>query len=271
MKIARITVALSFVCAAALAQSEGVAEFKGSMGGGSGQSIPSSNKVYFKKDVAIRSEMEMDLTSVAREDRGGSRGMMPSHYRMVMIQKLSEPDRMVTINEDTKSYSVMDLKKTREGTPENTATYTVKKFGRDTVAGHACEKALVTSSTGSEIELCVSNELGSSAAWLAAQSRRERSANMLNALREAGLSGFPIRWVIRDKKEQKVIGQMELVRLDWKSVPASMFEVPAGYRETSTMESRMTPEQQKAMKDALDQMTPEQRKMYEEMMKKKQQ
>ncbi len=88
MKIAPIAVAASFVCAVALAQSEGVAEFKGSMSGGPGQPIPSTSKVYFRKEFAVRSEMEMDLTSVAREDRSGSRGMMPSRYRMVMIQKL---------------------------------------------------------------------------------------------------------------------------------------------------------------------------------------
>src|SRR5262249_7925006 len=161
-----------------------------------------------------------------------------------------------------KTYSITDLKKTREDMPESKTTWTVKKLGRDSVAGHPCEKALVSASTGSEMELCVSTEFFPSAAVLAAQYRRERSSNFLAALQEAGLNGFPIRWSVRDKKEQRVVGTMELVRLEKKPVPSSLFEIPAGYRETSGMGVMMTPEQEKAMKDALDKMTPEQRKMY---------
>ncbi len=253
----------------ALAQSEGVAEFKGTMSGGPGKSAPSTGRVYFRKGAAYRTEWETDLTGIAKKETDAPKGMMPSRYRMVMIQKLSDPDHMVTVNDDTKTYSITDLKKLREEMPNTThTTYTVKKLGRDSVAGIACEKALVTSSSGSEMELCVSTDLFPSAAFLAAQNRHDRSGNLLTALKENGLNGFPIRWVAREKGDQRVVGTMELVRLDWKPVPASLFEIPAAYRETSAMGVMMTPEQEKAVKDALEKMTPEQRKQYEEMMKK---
>jgi hypothetical protein len=272
MKSVRIAAAALFVRATALAQSEGVAEFKGTMSGGSGESIPNTSTVYFSK-VAYRMEMQMDMRSLARKE--GSQGMVPSRYRMVTIQKLSDLDHLLTLNEDSRTYSVTDLKKVREDFGKNRempqVTYTVRKLGRDSVAGFACEKALVTSSSGSEMELCISIELFPSAAWLAAQNRSDRSGNLFTALRDNGLDGFPIRWIARDKKDQRVTATMELSRFERKPVSASLFEVPPGYRETSAMGVMMTPEQEKAMKDALEKMTPEQRKMYEEMMKKQKQ
>ena len=271
MRAARFAAALVALLPAlsgtALAQSEGVAEFKGTMHPGSGQSAPSTATVYFKKGVAFRSELDMSLAGVAGRESGAARGAMPSHYKMAMIQKLSDPDHIVTLNDERKTYSIMDLKKIREDANMPRSTYTVQKLGKDTVAGFSCEKALVTSSSGTQMELCISTEIFPSAAWLAAQDRGG-SGNLLTALRDNGLNGFPIRWSVQSKRDQKVVATMELVRLQWKPVPASLFEIPAGYRESSAMESMMSPEQEKMMKDALEKMTPEQRKMYEEMMKK---
>jgi hypothetical protein len=64
---------------------------------------------------------------------------------------------------------------------------------------------------------------------------------------------------------------MELVKLDRRSVPASTFEIPAGYTEAKGGMGMMSPEQQKMMQDQLSKMTPEQRKAYEDAMKRSQQ
>ena len=57
---------------------------------------------------------------------------------------------------------------------------------------------------------------------------------------------------------------MELVKLDRRSVPASTFEIPAGYTEAKAGMGMMSPEQQKRMQDQLSKITPEQRKAYED-------
>ena len=44
--------------------------------------------------------------------------------------------------------------------------------------------------------------------------------------------------------------------------------MPAGYKETDFAVGGLTPEQEKAMSEALKRMSPEQRKQYEEMMKR---
>src|SRR5262249_37304693 len=120
---------------------------------------------------------------------------------------------------------------------------------------------------------CVASDWKMPSSWLRAWNRREEQASPLAALREAGLTGFPVRWVFRHKGEKESWSSMELVRFTKQSVPASTFEIPAGYRRVdNTFETSMTPEQQKAVTDArqkmLENMTPEQRKQYEEMMKR---
>ncbi len=68
---------------------------------------------------------------------------------------------------------------------------------------------------------------------------------------------------------------MELTRVEKKSLPASLFQVPAGYKQTDTAIGGLSPEQEKAMRDARSQMdeamknmTPEQRKAVEDAMKR---
>ena len=87
---------------------------------------------------------------------------------------------------------------------------------------------------------------------------------------EAGLKGFPVKMTMLRKDGNPEI-EMELIKLDRRSVPASTFEIPAGYTEAKAGMGMMSPEQQKRMQDQLSKMTPEQRKAYEDAMKRAQQ
>ena len=265
MKIARIA-AIAFLAAApvALAQFEGVAEFKASTTSGRGETIPGHGTFYIGKN-AVRGEWQMDLAAGGSQKRDPH---APSKYRSTILQRLSEPDKMYMFNEENKTYSVLDLKKARESEARSPQNYKVAKTGRDTVAGLSCDKAVITGPTRSQIEVCVTRELAPSSAWMSVMNR-ERSG-FLGALRANGIDGFPIRMTTRDPNNKNIVSTYELVRVEKKSLPASTFEIPAGYRETSVAASGMTPEQEKALKDALSRMTPEQRKQYEEMTKKQQ-
>ena len=224
-------IALLALCAPCFAQTEGVAEFKGSTVAG-GKTIASSGKVYLAKN-AYRMEWEID----AKE------GAAPASGRMVIIQKLSDPDHIVNIDDARKMYSITDLKEFREASPqERRETYTARKTGRDTVGGYPCEKALVTSSGGTRSEICVCPELYPSSAFLALQSRRDRSNNLVKALRANGLDAFPIRFVMRTRGSTQPLSTMELVRFEKKPVAPSLFEVPKGYTRASDTPAAMAPE-----------------------------
>ena len=263
--------ALCLLAAApALAQFEGVLEMKMTMregGTGTGRTYVST--------VGWRTEMEMQMPRMQEATGKGS-------YRITMLGKLADPDKVYSINDEQKTYAVIDVKKTREAAGRQAEeTYTVKKLGGDTVAGYACEKVLITSSKGNEIEGCATKEIRGSSAWLTSLQRGRGGAygGWVRALRDAGVGEVLIRFVTHDKDTGKENMRMELVRAEKKSVPSSMFEIPPGYKETDMMGmamGQMSPEQQEKMKAAQEQMkkamenmTPEQRKMMEDMMKQR--
>jgi hypothetical protein len=271
MKSVPAAALLLALSAPVLAQTEGVAEFKGTTEVEGGKAITSMGKVYVTRG-ASRVEWEMD-TSGFRQEKSAPKGEMPSTYRMITIQKLSEPDRIVNLDDRRKTYTITDLKPLREEKPlASQTTYTVKKLGRDSAGGVSCQKAIVTSSDGKKAEVCVSDEISRSSAWMATQGRRERSNALLKALHDNGLEGFPIRWRTWSKaSDPRPTTSIELVRFEKKPVPASLFEIPPGYKKASSASAGMTPEQEKAMRESIEKLPPDQRKKLEEMMKKRQQ
>jgi hypothetical protein len=267
MKSARILFALSLAVPAIAAADEGVATFKYNFQGK--ESGPDGQAVIWFSPNAYVSEMQMSMRGGPNTRSGQG---MPQAFKMKMLQKFSEPDKIYSINDEARTYSVMDLSKNRDSAMEK-ETYTVKKLGTMQIAGLSCQNALVTSSKGSQMEVCVTNDVNLSANWLAAMTRQQgRTGNWGKALVDAGIkAGFPIRWTAKSK-EGTGEAVMELVKVEKKPVPASMFQIPAGYRETGggLVTGAMTPEQQKQIDDALAKLTPEQRKAYEDMMKAQQ-
>jgi hypothetical protein len=271
MRRSWIGVLLLSASAASAAQFEGVADFRVTMTGEKGKSVPSTGKIFVTK-AAYRTEFETQLDAATRAPKQGEDAAVPRRFKMTMFGRLAEPDKVYMINDERKTYSVMDLKKVRDEA-QNTSkeTYVVQKLGTDTVAGVSCQKGLVTSSTGNEFEVCVSKDWKISGEWLAGMRRNRNAGSWLAALRENGLEGFPVRWVMRRKGSPDAMVVMELTHAEKKSLPASLFEVPPGYKEESAGIGGLTPEQEKMMRDAkakaLENMTPEQRKAFEEQMK----
>ena len=267
MRLSRIASAVLFAGSTALfAEVEGVAEFKATVGMNRGQSVPSVGKVFVSKS-ACRVEWETNLSALKSSRKDEMKGM-PDRYRMVMLQRLAEPNKTYSLNDEQKTYAVITHEETSRA---NDRKWKVEKAGTDTVAGYSCKKALLTADDGDRSEVCVTKEIFPSGAWLAAWNRREDQRSPLKALRDAGLEGFPIRWKIQDKSGETTT-EMELVRFEKKSLPASLFEIPAGYKQTSSGALMMSPEQKKqvdaAKKNAYASMTPEQRKKAAEQIRK---
>jgi FlaG/FlaF family flagellin (archaellin) len=261
---------LVLAAATASAQFEGQADFKITTNAGKDQTMNGTGKMFVTRS-AYRSEFEMKMT-----DTEGRKSGAPARMKMTMFAKASEPDKLYMLNDENKTYSIWDTAKFRDDAKKRPKeTYTVKKLGKDTVAGLSCQNALLTSSKGDEIEACVSSELGASTEWLSAMNRRDGgSGSWIEALRGAGLEGFPVRWSTRGRGSKDATTTMELTRVERRTVPVSLFQVPSGYKQTDAAMGGLTPEQEKAMSDAkaqmneaLKDMTPEQRRQYEEMMK----
>jgi hypothetical protein len=263
MKWNRIASVLALLlCAAAtpvpvFAQFEGEAEFQITTRREKGAPLQGTAHMYVSP-AGFRMEYAMNA---------GGKG--PA-IKMTMLATLPNPEKVYLVNDENKTYSVMDTKQAREdmkSTPKE--DYKVEKLGTDKVAGYSCQSARVTSSKGSDFEICVTKELGPSSDWIAAMNRNDPEArSWLQALKAQGIEGFPVRWAVRQKGSAESATVMELVRAQKKSLSASLFKVPADYKETGFAVGGLTPEQEKAMSEALKRMSPEQRKRYEEMMKR---
>lgn len=247
--------------AAAPPQFEGEADFKITTRRQKGGTMNGTARM-FVAPAGFRMEWVMETGAV----RPGA----PPEIKMTMLAKLPNPEKVYLVNDDKKTYSSWDAKAGRDGAAkESGETYTVETLGPDRIAGYACQNARVRSSKGTDFDVCVTKELGASTEWIAAMNRNDPEAlSWLKALREKGIEGFPIRWSVRQKGSSEPTMVMELVSAQKKNLPASLFSVPAGYTETDFAVGGLTPEQEKAMGEALKKMSPEQRRQYEEMMKR---
>jgi hypothetical protein len=242
----------------AVAQWEGVLDMKIT-----GQEVNGSSKAFIGKAGA---RMQIEMTNAQQKE------MLGGGMKMVVLSRTAEPDISYMINDAQKSYARIDVKEMQKSLPksEQEKKWTVKRLGAGSVAGFACEKALVAQEGGtSENEVCISKEILGPASMFSSGRRGAGGQGLEVALKANGLVGMPIRMVMREKAKAEATMTWELVKAEKRSLPASTFEVPAGYKETSMMGTMMSPEQQKQMEDAMKNMTPEQRKMMEEMMKKK--
>jgi len=260
---------------AARAQFEGVADFKITTNTSKGESMPGLGKIYVAPG-AYRMELETDVSAVSR-GKASHAADAPQKIKMTLFGKASDPDHLTMIDDAGKTYSVWDLKKVRQDSGDlPKQTFEVKKLGTDTVAGVSCQKAELISSTGTSFEVCVAKEFPVSSDWLAAVGRRQREGtSWLAALRENGLVGFPVRFVVRKKGSTDPLTTMVMTRLEKGPVSAALFEVPAGYRETDFAMGGLSPEQRKAVEDArarmkerIEKMTPEERQRYEDAKKR---
>lgn len=276
LRIVIVTGALLLALAAtASAQFEGIADFTITMHGEKNQPATGTGKMYIARG-AYRSEWETDLGSASAPRKDGSAGAKPQRLKMTIVGKRSDPDHMYMLNDERKTYSVMDMKKAREEAKDlPKETYTVQKLGGDTVAGLACQKAILTSSKGEVFEVCVSREWSSSSDWISAMSRNRGSGSWFFALKENGIEGYPVRLALRRKAGEEPFMVMVITHVERKSLPGSLFEVPPGYTQADTAMGGLTPEQEKAMRDARDQMkealekmSPEERKAYEDAMER---
>lgn len=261
---------LAMLAGAALAAAPAFAQFEGEIdmritapGGTNG-----TGKVFVSK-TGSRTEMNMQTQH------------MP--IRMTTLMKFSNPDVMYLVNDTQRTYAEIDLKKMKEQASKNQGarareTWTVKKLGRETVNGYACEHLLVTHGTDakSEQEWWTTRDIaGLSYDSMRGLMRRGNQGDegILKALRDAGVEGFVVKMVTREKGNPTPVSTMELTKAEKRSLPASLFEIPAGYKKQEGMMGAMgvaSPEAQEQMRKAMENLTPEQRKQIEDMMKKQQ-
>ena len=197
---------LLIVARPALAAFEGYIEMKMSMKEGSGTMKGQISSVGARTEVAAR---------VAQM------GDMP--VTMTMLLKFSNPDVVYMLNDATKTYveiNVKDIGDTAKNRPDK--EYTVKKLGKEKVAGYVCEHLLLTANDGRETEVWTTKTLVDLAVFREYMQRNRQAEfqGIMKALKDAGAEGFIAKMISRDKTGAPVV-TLELVKAEKRAVPAA--------------------------------------------------
>jgi Domain of unknown function (DUF4412) len=236
---------------------EGVIETKMNATGpasAQGMSIAGNGKIYLK-GLNSRMEQEMKLP--------GASGPM----KQIVIHRSDEGVTYI-VNDANRTYQKIGADKDEQPSGE-TSRWTVKKLGKETVAGRSTEHVQVSQQGKNPMELWVDTKLVSSGDLEKAFAAGDRRAGgWWKALKEAGVAGVPLKVVAKHEGESGMTWEATSVKA--QSVSDSMFKVPEGYTEgrSAGMGPPQQQQQQQQMRDQmLQRLSPEQRKQVEEMMK----
>ncbi len=170
--------------------------------------------------------------------------------------KAGDQNHLYTIDDSRRSYTVVDTH------PDARAGgWKVTRLGPSSVAGYPCERARIEGGS-SPAEVCISTTLGRVPLW--ATARGQGDEGVPAALARAGLDGLPIRWAA-NLGEANGGFVLELVKVTRERVPASEFEVPAGYTRRER-QSASPSEMRARMEERLKSLSPEQRRKLEQML-----
>ena len=142
-----------------------------------------------------------------------------------------EAGRMVSLIPQMNAYMVIPFDKAVEATTSDTQEGTFKKTGESTeILGYDCDQYLYEDKNG-VVEIWATEELGQFVAMPKGNpmqgGKKNKPAGWETALPD---NFFPMRLVGRNKRGKETM-QMEVTRVQPKSLDDAMFEIPAGYKE----------------------------------------
>lgn len=190
--------------------------------------------------------------------------------KMTMLVKQGK-ELAYMIDDKSKSYAELDLKKGREMAQKSGATFKAKKLGTETVGGYKCEHVLVTDERGGENELWTNKEIMDYESFvkLLGPNAKVGDEGLMKSLKEAGADGFIVKMVQRKSGSKDALMTMELVKVEKKSLPAALFEVPSGYTKREGPMAAMPPEVEAQLKERMKNLTPEQQEMMKKAMQQR--
>ena len=253
------------LCLTLVASSALAADFEGILTGKPTRSDATQPGLESMKMYLSPAGWRMEATGEAgKKGAKGDSGETP--FRMTVLWRAADPGVTYILNDDSKAYMKHDISKEKEAVAEPPK---VEKLGKITFLGRSVERVKVTHKDHSQ-ELWVDTSLKFPAAALAALNREQGGRSSWRALEKAGVAGIPLKEVNADGTSG-----WEATSVERKSLPASMFQVPAGFHQATDPLDMAPPGKQAELKkerdEALQKMSPEQRQKLEEMMKKYQQ
>jgi hypothetical protein len=202
----------------------------------------------------------------SRMEQQMAMGGMGDH-KMVVIHRASEPNTTYIVNDANKTYTKHTAEKDDDAS--DASKWTVKKLGKDTVAGRSTEHVQVARQGGGDnLDVWIDKNLVSAGDLEKAFNAGGRDqSGWWAALRKEGVAGVPLKVVSKNAKGETGVS-WEATSVKSQPVPDSAFAIPSGYTESKGYGGMggmgPSPQQREQM---MQRLTPEQRKQVEEMMK----
>ncbi len=182
--------------------------------------VESMFKTYFTSSGEAR--MEMDLSAMM-----GMKGGTP----LISISRLANPLYSILLDDTEKKWflNIVDTAMLNAGN----MNYTVTKIGNETINGYPCVHSKLTSKGKSDMDIDIWTSKSVPGytkleQWMA-NTKTITTPDMMKALKRAGAEGFFIKMEMKNKD---ITSTMLLTKVEQKSLPASLFVIPAGYSET---------------------------------------
>jgi predicted small secreted protein len=195
--------------------------------------------IIFKAYISHGGKARMEMYQIVNDK--------PS-LETVGLSSVDNPGQSTIIDETDKTYSINHLDTTSE-TAAHTK-YTATKIGDEKIMDFDCVHARVIATQNYGGAASFMNSVDTTDLWLskdvpmaaAAMDFMKKSmqrsmgflfnAGIANQLKQMGCEGFMVKSTIRSKKSSSVT---QLTKLSKDNFSASMFEIPAGYKQTEGM------------------------------------
>lgn len=210
-------------------------------------------KIYY---AAPGCRTEMQITA-AQMPGGG--------MNKTSIVKKAEPEKVYQVDDKTKTYSIVDLGGQATDKADHKATATL--IDTATVSGYKCKHVKVTDGT-QNWEIWTTTAIAEYSQYSKVMGNQKYIGNhaVHEALKLIGAEGFPVKTITTDSRGTFTV---TLVKKENKTLATSLFEIPAGYTQSSG--AATAPAGMGGVKPAdVQKMSPEERQKWIEEMKKQQ-
>lgn len=195
-----------------------------------------SIKTVMKMYVSSKGDMRSEMSTVS--SLNGNKITAP----IIIIAHSNKPDESIIIDDSAKTYSINNINRNALDMKEKIKS-TVAKVGEDKILGFNCVHAKIISknSIGSfysivdTVDMWRSNEVPMQSTFKDLMNQFEsRTGNFMyskevtDQLKQMGCEGFMVKMEMGSKNVSMV---MQLTKVEHKDFLASIFEIPAGYKE----------------------------------------
>jgi hypothetical protein len=193
---------------------------------------------------------------------GAPNGNSPMNRTMVYLTLKDHPGKVISLNDQQKSYSEMDIPaESKEG---DASDYEITVIGKEKVNGFNSTHSKIKNKTNNtEQEIWTTRDIPNYAELAKVKTKYTGKDNLNKALAAKDADGFPAKITV---SEHGANIQLDLVSAEKRDNPSSLFSLD-GYSKATSGQGGS----QQQMMQQMQNMTPEERQKFIEQMKQQQQ